>query len=143
MRVTHHDLKKAGYTLTELMVVLTIMGILATLVIPAFAGFLRRTRFQGSQNQLMSDIYYARSLAITQHKTIAMQFDAGQYRIVDTTDGSVERTTNAPRGVTFASTADPNFYSWGLADAVDITVSGASQASVLNLLPTGTVRHGS
>jgi len=113
------------------------------MVIPAFSGFLRSTRFQGAQNQLMTDIYFARSLAVARHRTYAIQFNAGTYRVVDTSNGTVERTTNAPRGVTFASTADPNFYAWGLADAVDITLTGSNQTSVLNLLPTGTVRHGS
>lgn len=143
MRFIRNHSNRAGYTITELMVVVAIIGILAVMVIPAFAGFLRASRFQGAQSQLMTDIYFARSLAISRHRTIAIRFSAGQYLVVDTSDNSVAKTTDAPSGVTFATTANPNFYSWGLADPVNITVTGLSRTRVLNLLPTGTVTHGS
>jgi len=143
MRFSQIKINRAGYTLVEMAIVIVIIGVLAAIVIPAFGGFLRSTRFQGAQNQLVTDIYFARSLAVARHRTFVIQFANNQYQVVDTSNGSVARTTNAPQGVTFAATADPNFYAWGLADPVDITLTGTAQASVFNLLPTGTVRHGS
>lgn len=126
----------------EMMIVVAVIGVLAALVVPPFASYLRRARIEGSQNQLMTDMYFARSTAIAQRKTISVQFTDTQYQIIDTTDGSVQRTRNAPDGVTFAATANPNFYAWGLADASDITIAGATMTKVVNLLPTGTVSHG-
>lgn len=132
---------RKGYTLVEMMIVISVIGILVAVTVPAFSGYIRRTRIEGSRNQLVTDIYFARSTAIAQRKTIAIQFTDSQYQIVDTTDGSVQRTTTAPEGVTFAATADPNFYAWGLADAADITIAGSSLSQIVNLLPTGSVTH--
>ncbi len=143
MRSNRRILGRAGYTLAEMMVVVAIVGLLTAIAVPAFSGYLKRTRLHGMQNELMTDIYYARSLAIAQRRTFQIVFpDAQSYQIVDTTDGTVERTKTAPQGMTFASTGNPNFYAWGLADAVDITVGGGGAGyKTLNLLPTGAVNH--
>jgi prepilin-type N-terminal cleavage/methylation domain-containing protein len=132
----------AGYTLVEMMIVVSVIGILAVMTIPAFSGYLKRTRLDGSRNELMVDMYFARSVAISQHRTIQILFDDNQYRIVDTTDGSVLRTRPAPDGMTFAASANPNFYAWGLADASDVTLGGPGPGyKNISLLPTGTVTH--
>jgi prepilin-type N-terminal cleavage/methylation domain-containing protein len=116
----------AGYTLAEMMIVVSIIGILTAVALPAFSGYLRRTRLDGTRNQLISDIYYARSLAIAQRKTFLIRFQNA-----------------APPGVTFAASANPNFYAWGLSDASDITLAGGSTGDrVVNVLPTGSVDHG-
>jgi Tfp pilus assembly protein FimT len=119
-----------------------VIGLLTAIAVPAFTGYLRSSRLQGSRNQLISDIYYTRSLAIAQRKTFAIHFQDDQYQIVDTTNGTVVRTTPAAPGVTFAATADPNFYAWGLSDASDITIANGSLGSkIVSVLPTGSVDH--
>jgi prepilin-type N-terminal cleavage/methylation domain-containing protein len=142
MDVRHRRIGNSGYTLVEMMITVAVIGVLAAIVVPNFSGYLKRTREAGTRNQLMTDMYYARSLAIAKRRTIRIDFTAGQYQVIDTVDNSVERTTNAPQGVTFAASANPNFYAWGLADAAAITLTGSSGAEVVTLLPTGTVEHG-
>jgi prepilin-type N-terminal cleavage/methylation domain-containing protein len=142
MRFNYRRIGRDGYTLVEMMVTIAVIGLLAAIVVPNFSGYLKRTREAGSRNQLMTDIYYARSLAIAKRRTVRIDFTDTQYRVIDTIDNSVERTTDAPNGVTFAATSNPNFYAWGLADAADITLTGSSGAVVLSVLPTGTVEHG-
>jgi hypothetical protein len=88
----------------------------------------------------MADFYFARSLAIARRETITMVFTADQYQVVNG-GGTVFRTTPAADGVTFTASDDPNFYAWGLADAVDITVDGPSDSRDLSLSPTGLVSH--
>ena len=130
-----------GLTLVEIMLVIVVVGIIAGITIPNFSGYLQRTKLTGARNEMMADIQYARSLAIARRTTIAMQFTAGQYQIVRTADGQVFRTRNAPDGISFASTGDPNFYAWGLADPVTITLDGISTDSNLTLLANGMVTH--
>jgi len=142
MRLKHRILDDAGYTLAEMMVVLVVIGIMAAIVIPNFSGYMQRQREAGSSNQLMSDIYYARSLAIAKHRTMRIDFTDQQYQVVDTVNGSVEKTIDAPPGVTFAASNNPNFYAWGLADAADITVTGSASTSTVSVLPSGSVEHG-
>lgn len=141
MRLKHRRLGQAGYTLTEMMIVVGIIGLLAAITIPNFAGYMKRQRAIGSRNQLMSDIYYARSLAIAKHRTVRIDFTDQQYQVVDTVSGTVEKTIAAPPGVTFAATNNPNFYAWGLADAADITVAGSASTSTVSVLPSGSVEH--
>lgn len=141
MRKSHNRLGHAGYTLSELMIVVAMIGVLSAIAVPSFTGYLKRTRVDGSRNQLIADCYFARSLAIARRETITMVFAADQYQIVNG-GGTVFRTTPAADGVTFTATDDPNFYAWGLADAVDITVDGSSNSRDLSLSPTGVVSHG-
>lgn len=142
MTMNRHGIwNRAGYTLVEMMIVVSIIGIVTAITVPAFSGYLKRTRLNGSRSQLISDIYYARSLAISNRRTFAVQFQAAQYQVVDTSDGTVFRSINAPRGVTFDSDVDPNFYAWGLADAANITVSDNSGTEGVSVLPTGAVDH--
>jgi Tfp pilus assembly protein FimT len=121
--------------------VVVIIGVLAALTVPSFSSYLRKTRVDGSRSQLIADCYFARSLAIARRETITMRFDADEYQIVNG-GGTVFRTTPAADGVTFSASADPNFYAWGLADAVDIAVDGPSNSDNVSLSPTGVASHG-
>lgn len=138
---SRNRLSQAGYTLSEIMIVVVVIGILAAITVPSFSTYLKKTRVDGSRSQLIADCYFARSLAIARRETITMRFDAAEYQIVNA-GGTVFRTTPAADGVTFAASADPNFYAWGLADAVDIAVDGPSNSANVSLSPTGVASHG-
>ncbi len=138
---SRNRLGQAGYTLSEIMWVVVIIGVLAALTVPSFASYIKKTRVDGSRSQLMADCYFARSLAISRRETITMRFNGTDYQIVNA-GGTVFRTTPAADGVTFTASVDPNFYPWGLADAADITVQGPSNADNVSLSPTGVASHG-
>lgn len=138
---SRNRLNHAGYTLSELMIVVAVIGILAAITVPSFSGYLKRTRVVGTRNQLITDCYLARSLAIARRETITMVFSADQYQLVNG-GGTVFRTTPAQNGVTFNASDDPNFYAWGLADAVDIAIDGPSNSTDVSLSPTGVASHG-
>jgi prepilin-type N-terminal cleavage/methylation domain-containing protein len=138
---SRNRLGQAGFTLSEIMWVVMIIGILAALTVPSFSSYIKKTRVDGSRSQLMADCYFARSLAISRRETITMRFATNQYTIVNA-GGTVFRTTPAADGVTFAASVDPRFYAWGLADASDITVAGPSNSDNVSLSPTGVASHG-
>ncbi|MFO1220485.1 MAG: GspH/FimT family pseudopilin [Burkholderiaceae bacterium] len=50
-----------GVTLVELLTVLVVLGVLATVVAPSFRGMMVRQRVQGVQDQLITDLQLARS----------------------------------------------------------------------------------
>jgi Tfp pilus assembly protein FimT len=130
-----------GFTLTETMIIVAIIGVIAGLTIPSFMSYLQRQKVEGARNALMADIAYARSLAIARRTTFRIVFTAGAYTIIQPGPDTVMRTKAAPAGVTFATDANPNFYAHGLADAANIALTGSHSSSAITLLPNGTATH--
>jgi type IV fimbrial biogenesis protein FimT len=53
-----------GFTLIELMITITVAGILAAIAVPAFNSFLQNDRDTGQANSLVASLGYARSEAV-------------------------------------------------------------------------------
>lgn len=72
-------LKQQGMTLIELMVVMGILGVLASLAIPSLRGFQERYRLEGYAMALVTDIHYVRSESVALNKGLRISFgtDAG------------------------------------------------------------------
>lgn len=66
-------MKKKGFTLTELMVVITIFGILITVITPAWMSFLNRSKFRNF-NQRAKSVFNAAQIVVTE-----MEFSEKQY----------------------------------------------------------------
>lgn len=130
-----------GFSLVELAYVLVLLGLLTALSAPSFFSYLRNSRVAGSQNELIADLHFARTLAVKNRLTHHVEFDNDEYRIVETATATIIRTRVLPNGVTCSSTADPNFYPWGLADPVTISFSGGSSVKTLTLAANGNVSH--
>jgi type IV fimbrial biogenesis protein FimT len=65
-------MKQQGATLMELMVVLVVVGILATLGVPAFASLTRSSRLSSFTNEMVSSLHLTRSEAIKRNSHAVM-----------------------------------------------------------------------
>jgi len=61
-----------GFTLPELMIVLTIMAILIAAAVPSFAEFIRNQRVKTASFDLFSSLVMARSEAIARNTTVTL-----------------------------------------------------------------------
>ncbi|MBI5169265.1 MAG: GspH/FimT family pseudopilin [Candidatus Eisenbacteria bacterium] len=138
MTAPHHSNK--GFTLLELMIVLVVLGVVAAMVAPPVAGMLRSSRLAGATNTLVSDIYYARSLANQQRRTFTILFtDSVHYTLARTSPAQVYRTRALPRGVRATATDTVTFYAWGLTEPVAVTLRADSSSRVLRVGANGSV----
>src|SRR5207249_8609983 len=62
-----------GFTLAELMVVLAIVGALATLVTPALSSYARTATLQAAARELATSINLGRQIAISRNTTVCVE----------------------------------------------------------------------
>jgi prepilin-type N-terminal cleavage/methylation domain-containing protein len=111
--------RERGFSLTEVMVVLLVSGIILASGVPAFLSFQRGLSNVQARERMMQDIRYARQLAVTRHQSVIIAFgdgvtttdittytlhvDADNDRVVDVGEWTSGRTL--PRGVLLTSVA--------------------------------------
>lgn len=70
-----------GFTIIEMMIVILIIGVLLTIGIPSFQGYMERNRLKSAAEGLVTDLHFARSEAI-------LRGPSGAVNVVFLTDGS-------------------------------------------------------
>lgn len=63
-RAVLRGLRQRGFTLMELMVSITVLGVLTAITVPSFINMMNRNRLAGEANELLAAIQYARTEAI-------------------------------------------------------------------------------
>ena len=61
-----------GFTLVEVMIAISVLGILMSLSVPSFSAMLKRHKASGEANNLVSLIYLARSEAIKNNQVVTI-----------------------------------------------------------------------
>jgi prepilin-type N-terminal cleavage/methylation domain-containing protein len=95
--------KNSGFTLTELMVTIAIIAILASLAIPNFIAWLPNYRLRSGAEDVQSTLQLARITAIKENATVKVEFNTAN----ETYEASVQksgverifRTGRMPAGV--------------------------------------------
>lgn len=66
--------RTAGYTLPELLVVVVLVGILASLAYPSLDGVTFHTRARAALNRVAGDLYHARMMAVREGTRTVLRF---------------------------------------------------------------------
>jgi prepilin-type N-terminal cleavage/methylation domain-containing protein len=103
--------RRGGFTLTELMMVVIIIGLMAAMAGPRMMRWVQTIGQRGAVNQLAGDLAFARIHAVRQGATVSFRIDdADTYRItVDDAAGAEVRTLRTVnlRQVYRGATLDP------------------------------------
>lgn len=75
--ITRH--RAAGFTLIELMVTILLVAILTSIAVPSFEHIFKNTRLTGVSNDLLADIKYARTEAVSHGSKVAIAASAGAW----------------------------------------------------------------
>ena len=78
-RLKHFNLE-TGFTLIEVMLVLTLIVILSSATMPSLRGFAGSTRLKSSASAIRDMLHFARDIAITEGTTYLVVFDLDQNR---------------------------------------------------------------
>lgn len=82
-------IKDRGVTLTELLIVIAIIGILAIALGFSYQGWLGRYRVEKTTKELFTDLMQAREMAMTRNTFYIVNFPtARSYRVVEDTNGN-------------------------------------------------------
>ncbi|GJM18846.1 MAG: hypothetical protein DHS20C14_10590 [Phycisphaeraceae bacterium] len=87
---------RRGYTLIELLIVITILGILGTMVIPSF-GSTNVLRTQAAVRTIVADITFAQSDALSYQQSRAVMFDEDEnmYTLVEVNGATLDADADA------------------------------------------------
>jgi len=87
--VSSSDRGGGGFSLTELLVALALVGIFLVAAVPALGGALSRDRAAAAARELAGEFARLRSTAIVSHRRVGlrMTWDGGRYRFGEYVDG--------------------------------------------------------
>ncbi len=130
--------KNGGLTLIELLIAITVMGILMTIAIPRYQDLMERNRLSGAARQIMTDLVAARMEAVNMNRQVRVFFtSATTYQICDDANG--DDTVDVGEGRNIVRNIQDNY--------ADVTLTannnpGFSPNGRATFLPTITVSNG-
>jgi prepilin-type N-terminal cleavage/methylation domain-containing protein len=138
---TKTNLKKTtpGFTLTELIIVIVLIGIFGAMALTRTNTGLTTIQVQIAIDQITTDIDYSKSMAFARHDTITLVFSTTleQYTIYNGPDGSRSAITDFPNSTNGVISFDQSDFI-----EVNITSANFNGSSELQFLPLGDPKSG-
>lgn len=91
--------KNTGFTLLELIVVISITGVLVALAVPSFKDTMRNTRLTTSTNELVTALNFARSEAIKREQQVVLRKTGTNWENGWLIFADIDRSTTAKENV--------------------------------------------
>jgi len=130
---------RRGFTLVEMMVVIGVVGIIATISAPPIFRYVQSNRLQTNADRMAADLQYARTLSIANSQILRFTSTPVGYQLLNPNTGVVLRETDLSHDLSLAVNQSADFYPWGMADATIFNIANGAGNIQINLLPTGIV----
>lgn len=97
--------RSSGFTLIELMIVLVLLSIVATVALPGFSYVIESNRQTTVSNSLLGMLHYARTEAVRRSETTEVAPDgAGSFLVIDESGTAIRQIEALPGDVTVVRT---------------------------------------
>ena len=87
---------RRGYTVTEMLIVVSIMALMATFALPKFRGLAERNRLTSAREELAAAIATARAAAVQKGRTATLFLTGNQMWVTVVTNNAGSTTTIVP-----------------------------------------------
>jgi type II secretion system protein H len=132
-----------GFSLVEMMIVVIIIGVLATIGIPAFSSWKDKQAVSNAASSLLAHLKQARNLAIAENRSVRITFSSTAYIFDADTTGNCGPCRNNvisysqfSDNLSISPTTTRTFTSRGTANSgtITLTASGKSKSIVMNVI---------
>jgi prepilin-type N-terminal cleavage/methylation domain-containing protein len=134
-----HAPSRHGFSLTEMMIVVMVIGLMATLSAPPLFRYMQSHRLQSDTDRMMADLQYARSVAISHGDILRFQATPDGYRLFNPNTNVVLRNHEFDHGLALNADVVVDFFPWGMSDAAVFKISNKAGVNEISILPTGLV----
>ena len=119
-----------GFTLLELLVVIAVAAILASIALPNFSSQIASSHAQSLMNQFASDVSWARSKAVASDETVTMNFNNPACTWQTTTLINGTTTTFAAHTMSSSALASGNYSQVQCSSGGSVTMTFKSDGTV-------------
>jgi prepilin-type N-terminal cleavage/methylation domain-containing protein len=130
---------RQGFTLVEMMLVISLVGVMAAMAAPPFFRYLASNRLATQADRMVADLQYARSLSVSNAQILRFSATPAGYQLTNPISGVVLREYDFSGGLGLDADQTADFFPWGMADPVVFTLSNPAGAKQITLMPTGLV----
>jgi len=131
--------RRQGFTLVEMMLVITLVGVMAAMAAPPFFRYLASNRLATQADRMVADLQYARSLSVANSQILRFSVTPTGYELTNPVTGTVLRDIDFARGLGADAAVTADFFPWGMADPTVINLSGTIGTKRITVMPTGLV----